>query len=215
MTARKRLTRAESRALTRARLLEAADGMFQQKGYLRSSVEEVAELAGFSKGAVYSNFRGKPDLFLAVLEARQQREMQKFNDVRRTTESPAQRAQLVGNRYSTLLQQDRRWALASLEFWLEAVRTPRLQTKLAARLREVRENIAQVVAEELPEGVTLPIPAEQLASVLMALSDGLVIQKFADPDAIPDDLYGNVLAIMWVWFSPFGSQPQGRANDEG
>jgi AcrR family transcriptional regulator len=66
---RKRLSRQEKKAETRARLLEAAESVFARRGFHAASVEEVAEEAGFSTGAVYSNFGGKEDLFLALWDS--------------------------------------------------------------------------------------------------------------------------------------------------
>jgi TetR/AcrR family transcriptional regulator, transcriptional repressor of aconitase len=63
-----RLSREESQEITRAKLLAAARVLFAQNGYGMTSLDRIAEEAGFSKGAVYSNFSGKEDLFLAVLE---------------------------------------------------------------------------------------------------------------------------------------------------
>src|SRR2546421_6317082 len=65
-----RLSRTEQRDQTRARLLDAAEKVFVDRGFHAASVEEVAEEAGYSKGAVYSNFENKDELFLAVLERR-------------------------------------------------------------------------------------------------------------------------------------------------
>ena len=69
MTAPTRLSRAESQALTRQRLVDVARDLFLREGYAKTSLERVAEEAGFSKGAVYSNFGGKDDLCLAVLDS--------------------------------------------------------------------------------------------------------------------------------------------------
>lgn len=63
-----RLTREENQALTRSRLLSVAKQHFARDGYAASSLDRIAEEAGFSKGAVYSNFSGKEELFLGVLE---------------------------------------------------------------------------------------------------------------------------------------------------
>jgi TetR/AcrR family transcriptional regulator, transcriptional repressor of aconitase len=63
-----RLTREQNQALTRSRLLTVAKAHFARDGYAASSVDRIAEDAGFSKGAVYSNFAGKDELFLGVLE---------------------------------------------------------------------------------------------------------------------------------------------------
>jgi TetR/AcrR family transcriptional regulator, transcriptional repressor of aconitase len=63
-----RLSREENQARTRSRLLAVAKQHFAREGYAASSLERIAEEAGFSKGAVYSNFAGKDELFLGVLE---------------------------------------------------------------------------------------------------------------------------------------------------
>jgi len=68
MTERHRLTRRQSQERTRRRLLDVAVEVFMEKGFARASVEEIAERAGYSKGAVYSNFASKEDLALAVLD---------------------------------------------------------------------------------------------------------------------------------------------------
>src|SRR5712691_9354782 len=73
---RVRLTRAESRRRTRVHLLEAAVEVFARRGFHGASVEEVAEVAGYTKGAVYSNFTSKDELFLAVLEGRMQAQVE-------------------------------------------------------------------------------------------------------------------------------------------
>ncbi|MGH8975530.1 MAG: TetR family transcriptional regulator, partial [Acidimicrobiia bacterium] len=70
MAERNRLTREESRAQTRARLLESAAALFAERGFHGTSVEDIAERAGFSRGAFYSNFEHKADLFLALLDDR-------------------------------------------------------------------------------------------------------------------------------------------------
>ena len=64
----KRLTRAEQKAQTRAQLLGAADRLFEQQGYAATTLAQIAEEAGLTKGAVYSNFASKEELFLEMLE---------------------------------------------------------------------------------------------------------------------------------------------------
>ncbi len=66
MKARKRLTRQESKEVTRKRLIEAAERLFIRKGFNNASVEEISEMAGYSRGAFYSNFDDKEQIFLAV-----------------------------------------------------------------------------------------------------------------------------------------------------
>src|SRR4051812_11272388 len=63
-----RLTREQSRAQTRERLLDAARDVFARSGFHGASVDEIASAASYSTGALYSNFDGKEDLFLALME---------------------------------------------------------------------------------------------------------------------------------------------------
>src|SRR4029079_16884581 len=70
MKARKRLTREESKDLTRLRLIESAERLFVRKGFDDTSVEEISETAGYSRGAFYSNFDSKEQVFLAVIDRR-------------------------------------------------------------------------------------------------------------------------------------------------
>ena len=67
---RQRLTRAEAKARTREQLLDAAAQVFAQRGYAGASVDEIAEAAGYSAGALYSNFNGKEQLFLELMSER-------------------------------------------------------------------------------------------------------------------------------------------------
>ena len=70
MKARKRLTREESKELTRLRLIEAAERLFIRRGFADASVDEISEMAGYSRGAFYSNFDNKEQVFLAVIDRR-------------------------------------------------------------------------------------------------------------------------------------------------
>ncbi|HTE69939.1 MAG TPA: helix-turn-helix domain-containing protein, partial [Actinomycetes bacterium] len=68
-----RLSRAERREQTRQELLTAAEACFVSRGFHATSVDQVAERAGYTKGAVYSNFASKEDLFFAVYQRRVER----------------------------------------------------------------------------------------------------------------------------------------------
>src|SRR5437588_10391841 len=79
-TGRTRLTREEQRAVTRARLLASAAKVFAERGFYGASVEEIADRAGFTRGAFYSNFETKADLFLALLDEHIGKEMRTLED---------------------------------------------------------------------------------------------------------------------------------------
>ncbi len=112
-----RLTRAESRERTRTQLLAAAEEVFAARGFHGASLDEVAEAAGFSKGAVYSNFGSKDELFVAVLRKRMSEQAEFLTGlVSRASGDPV--AALPD-----LEWMDLQWCQLLFEFWLYADRT--------------------------------------------------------------------------------------------
>lgn len=187
--AKKRLTREESRELTRGRLLDAAEEVFARRGFHGASVEEVAEEAGYSKGAVYSNFSGKEDLFFALLD-------------RRTAQDPEQWERVGGARdlsrdFARELEEERAWNMLTLEFLLYAMREDGAREKLAEGQRVYRHRLAEFFEKMLrEEGVEPPMSAEHLSWLVNALATGLAVQAYIDPEAYPEDLYGR--AVMYL-----------------
>src|SRR5439155_25142073 len=83
------------------------------------------------------------------------------------------------------------------EFWAYAVRDPRARPEVARRFAEVRRVLTQLISDSAREfGLELALPAEQLAIVIDALADGIARQKLADPGAVPDELFGQVLSLL-------------------
>lgn len=148
--------------------MSAALRLFEERGYRGASLDEIAEAAGFSKGAVYSNWPSKEALFLELLDAA--------------------RAEQPMDGMST---QPTGWALATLDFFIEAVHNPKTRALLADRYREARRSLAPGLAGDRPE------PAwatwEELATVAMALGSGLIIQATIDEGAVDPTLAGRVL----------------------
>lgn len=171
-----RLTRAEQREQTRTRILDAAEELFAQRGYSAASLDEIAETAGYSKGAVYSNFTGKDELFLALMQRRAERE--------------AEAATAGADRPGAPAVEASGWALATLDFFLSAVRKPGLREALAQGYRETRERLGPALAPQGAGGWATP---QERATLAMAIGSGLIIQAALDADAVPDDLYARSL----------------------
>jgi AcrR family transcriptional regulator len=193
----RRLSRDERKAETRAALLDAAGLVFARRGFHAAGVDEVAAEAGFSTGALYSNFEGKEDLFLALL----QREIKRQADgvaravgQRRTLD---ERARGGAEYWIEFLDREPQLVLLFMEFWAYAVRNPEVRERFAARYAEVRASLARIIeagAREL--GVELARPPEHLATAIDALADGFALQKLADPDSVPDELFADALAML-------------------
>ena len=194
-----RLTREEKKAQTRERLLEAARTVFARRGFASSSLDEVAEEAGLTKGAVYSNFANKEDLVLAVLEESFNRRM---DDIVSRVDSDApleEQARLGGALFMAISEEERWLDLLSLDFFTYAARNPEFSARLAARHRESLAAIADVIIESSTDGGwPLPLPAEKLALVVNALGSGLSMEQLVDPEAVPDELFGEVIALIWA-----------------
>ena len=158
MKQRRRLTRRESREATRARLIEAAERIFIRFGFEASSVERIAEAAGFSRGAFYSNFRDKDELFIAVLNRRRLAISNALGEVFRNEPLAGKRLRAVRDWYVSQGRQ-KQWIILETEFTLRAVRNRAVRIRLAALRRQELETYSALVARHFSE-IGLP-PADR------------------------------------------------------
>jgi AcrR family transcriptional regulator len=194
---RKRLTREERRALTRSEILDAAERIFPRRGYRLASVEEVAEEAGLTTGAVYSNFESKADLYLALNERLMERHAGEVEKVIARGATPEAKIEEAGRAWLDFLRRDRDWLLLDVEFWSYAVRDPDLRARHAVAYRRMRETTAGLLEQATEAlGLALPASAEQLGVIINALGNGLVFEQLVDPDGVPDDLFESALALI-------------------
>jgi AcrR family transcriptional regulator len=194
-----RLTREQSKANTRERLLGAARSAFARSGFHGASVEEIASEAGFSTGALYSNFDGKEDLFLALMETEIDEHAREISEAVGARSSVAERARGGARRWMTMIEREPEVLLLFMEFWAYGVRDARVRPKVAAQFAQIRMLLTKLIADGLREFDLEPdIPAEHLAVAIDALADGIARQKLADPGAVPDDLMGSVLSLLFA-----------------
>jgi AcrR family transcriptional regulator len=178
-----RLSRAEQNDRNRALLLDAARRVFLERGYYAATLDLIADEAGFSKGAVYSRFASKADMFLALLEDR-------------IAERAAQNARLAGELAGTgnfaavldLAERAERgapgWRLLVTEFRVHAARDPELNRRYAALHAQAVDGVARVFAEVSKEGAQgLPLPPRQLAELWLAIETGRALEQIVNPDA--------------------------------
>lgn len=176
-----RLSRAESQARTRETLLATATTCFLRDGYAATTLEGIAGAAGFSKGAVYSNFENKDELCLAVLEG-----------VRAQRTASLARAALGADSVEARIEAfevwaernigDRAWTSLEIEFAVHAGRHPKLAERLVTDNQEIRALIVDVVREHAKRtGIALPMPVEDVGLALLSLGVGLGLQRALDP----------------------------------
>lgn len=202
-----RLTREQSKANTRERLLAAARSAFASSGFHGASVEEIATRAGFSTGALYSNFDGKEDLFLVLMEREIDEHSREIAEAVATRPSVSERATGGARRWMTMIEREPELLLLFTEFWAYGVRDADVRPKVAARFAQVRRLLTQLIEDGVREfDLELALPAEQLAIAVDALADGIARQRLADPGAVPDELMGTVLALLFE----AATRPAGR-----
>jgi AcrR family transcriptional regulator len=196
----KRETRAVRQARTRAELLTTAAEIFARHGYAGASVEEIAEEAGYSHGAVYSNFTGKADLFLAVFEeymAERARELAATRVTIGETAPLELRVRALADQWMERFAGDRESFLLHMEFIAHSGRDPELARRFGNRSAALREVISGYIADVQEEiGVELPLPPDDLALVLRALGIGLAVEALVSPDAVRSDIYGDFVELL-------------------
>ena len=191
-----RLKRHERTERNRALVLEAARRVFLERGYHGASLDQIADAAGFSKGVVYSQFRGKGDLFLALLEAR-------------IEERAASNARVVAglggaDALTTLLEHFMRsdqaqpgWGLLVIEFRVHAARDPELNRRYAALHERTLGELAEVVSAAFEAaGEEHALPPRQMAEALLSLSSGFQLEHAVDPDALGGERTAALLARL-------------------
>jgi AcrR family transcriptional regulator len=193
-----RLTREEKKARTRAQLIDAAATVFARRGFAAASLDEVAEEAGLTKGAVYSNFDSKEELFQAVIDERLNEPMLRMAEDIDSTATFAERAMEGARMFVDMAQQERELFLLGLEHNIYVARHPERAPEFAARYRQQLAMVADLITEHSKRaGLSLPLPADQMAMAVEALSQGMALQRLADPDSVPDDLLGRVFALLF------------------
>lgn len=196
---RKRLSREEQKAQTRARLIASARSVFARRGFHRALLEEVAEEAGYSTGAIYANFESKEDLFLAVLDEHVSARLRDVEDAVSDATKPGERMRAGADNWMGFLRDDPDWYPLFIEFWSYAVRDPELRVRVAARFAAFPKANAQFVeqgARELDIALSEDLTAS-LGTLLTAVADGLALMKLLDPGAVPDELFGDALSALY------------------
>ena len=193
----RRLTRAEQREHTRVCLVQAAAKVFTRRGYDKASLDEVAEEAGFTKGAVYSNFKGKEDLFLATIDAHFEERLESIKRVMQAEPGEEGIAHAAGMDFMQKLNADPEYFALFFEFWAYAQRNPAVKKKFLPRIQRFRSALAELFEAKSEKGLELPIPSEQLASMLIAMAAGIAMERELDPKSVPDDTYALILQYFF------------------
>jgi AcrR family transcriptional regulator len=201
---RKRKTQAERREATREQVLAAAARVFAARGFHATSLDAIAEEAGFSRGAVYYNFADKEELFLELLDRRCAERAQDLRDVFSDTDDPgdvhatSRQAQVAADHALDAMTGDAEWRALYLEFLAHAARDGAFRRRFAKRCTDMRGALDDVVTQRTaPVAGAIGMEPEQLALVIDALGTGLMTAHLLHgPRAVAPDLFSKTLALL-------------------
>jgi AcrR family transcriptional regulator len=186
-----------SRSEVRRRLIDAAAEVFAAKGYTASSVDDVARQAGLTKGAVYSNFESKDELFFALLGEQVAARIALVEALPATPEPAEAWLRSVGAALTRAMVEEPGWHLLFIEFWQRSIRDPAARERFVPHRRELHDLVSRTIAGRAQElKLRLPVEPDRLATAMLGLSNGLAIEYMLDPDSVPPDLLGDLLVSM-------------------
>ena len=179
-----RLTRPQRQEQTRSQLIEAALRVFLRRGFHGASVDEIAEEAGYTTGAVYSNFKGKDDLFLAVLDAEARRRLPQHVELLLEGSRSLEEGLRASARELASYPIDHPgWTGIYVEFWTHASRRPELRRKVAEQHERLLGTVSGLVAEWASRwGVEFTLPAREVVRGVYAISRGLGLEALLADD---------------------------------
>jgi AcrR family transcriptional regulator len=194
------LTREARRLETRTDLLDAASRVFARQGFHSATLEDVAREAGYTTGAIYSNFSGKDELFRAAFEHQIAHDVREVTQAQAaaTEDTPGARTRAAARRWMELLRERPEMFLLLVEYWSYAMRHPELRESFAERFGAFRDTTARWVEEEAGRGGwDLPVPPEDIALGLNALIYGMALQYLPAPEDLSEDaLEQMAVALM-------------------
>ena len=174
---RKRLTREESRAQTRANLIAVGRAHFLSYGLGGAVAEKIAEDAGYSRGALYSNFDGKEELFLAVIHEQEVRRFEVFRSILNQESSSKERLRKMRDTFADWVT-DRDWIVLYAEFEVEALRNERIRKRFVELHRQTIRDGEELLRELLRTSeIILSMKSNDFLTAMLSFSHGLAVKQ--------------------------------------
>jgi len=183
--------RGDKRARTRAALIAAAAQVIGEKGYERTSLEEVAARAGMSRGAIHGNFRSKEELLFAFMESR-------WAPVKPELKPGAplkEQLRIIARTVAAAAEQRRSAAIGALSFQIHMLTHEKLRAHMAAANAAVYDQIEKDLLRFVKRS-DLPMPVGRFVRVLHAVGDGLSACRFLEPENYPDEVFVSAFEAL-------------------
>ena len=206
---RTRAARADGRA-ARDELLAAALRVFARRGYRDAGVDAIAAEAGYSKGALYWHFSGTEELLAALLEERVDAPMREMVALLESAPPDRDMSVEATREFARQLATNREAMLVEREYWSLAIRDDELRARYAERQTELRGAMARALEARARHLGTpdLPMPAEDVARIVMSVIGGLTVDELTEPGSVSPELLGDALALIYAGLvARAGAQP--------
>jgi AcrR family transcriptional regulator len=172
------LTRAESQARTRGLIIEAATRLFLREGFQRTSLEQIGEEAGFTRGAVYSNFPSKTAMGIAVIDELYAREAERLEAMLGETASVEEWFDALA-RWADQTVGDPAWTRLEIELAASSAHEESYRAATAARYEVMRARWVALFGERF--GGPAVLDPEMLGAIVVGLGLGAGVQRAFDP----------------------------------
>jgi AcrR family transcriptional regulator len=190
--------RSARRARTRAQLLEAAARVYARRGFESATLDEVAEEAGFTKGAVYDHFGSKENLLFALLDEHLSGQIAEQIALFDPTVETAERPRVGADRWMRELDEDPDAFRLFIEAWVRSQRDDTLREQVLAGMGAWRETLAGFgrARSEAGDIEVDEATLSRFATVMLALGIGMGIMRLSDPEAVAPDLLGSAYVML-------------------
>ena len=203
-----RWTPERRRQRTREALLDAAAAVFARRGFHGASLDEIAETAGYTRGAIYKHFQDKEELLHEVCVQWNERTFAEFDELPGVSQPIADFADVgdVTEHWRSMVDRDADFRIVMLEFLLHAMRNPHARARALEFSRVNRQQLAEYLRQHAAEaGEELPLSSEDLAGIFGVSSDGFAQAALLDPDA--GRLYGLMLDLIVRGLRSYRNEP--------
>jgi len=175
--------------------VSAAARLFAEHGLEGASIDQIAQAAGYTKGAFYANFASKEELFLVMLDERFAEELERLDRELRANEDPLAGAQAAARDFVAFAGTPE-WSRLYFQFAAHAARNEEFRQGLARHHQAMRRRLTEIFAGRREAlGIDPPVATEDVAAMICAMADGFLVDRMIDPDLKPE-LYAQMVGVF-------------------
>jgi AcrR family transcriptional regulator len=196
-----RLTRKQKQEQTRSCLMESAARVFARRGMSGASIDDVAEDAGYTKGAFYANFKSKEELFLAMLDESFSERIAETEEAFATDEAPPEQARHSAAHFAQAMGSDPHRSRLGFEFAAHAMRSEPFREELLTRFATLRRRMEAIFRRRMEDLELEPVVSlDRMVLMIIAMAEGWKIWQMLDPEVVDDAMLEEMMEIFVTGF---------------